>query len=53
MIYRAVRYGAAYIDREAEAYERRIRERTLRTVRHLIKSHKINELELTTAFTAV
>jgi len=53
MIYRAVRYGAAHIDRGAEAYERRIRERTLRTVRHLIKSHKINELELTTAFAAV
>lgn len=53
MIYRAVRYGAAYLDRGAEAYEKRMRERTLRTVRLLIKSHKINELELSTAFAAV
>lgn len=52
MIYRAVRYGAAYLDHGAQAYEKRIRERTLRTVRHLIKSHKINELELSTAFNA-
>jgi len=50
MIYRAVRYGAAYLDHGAQAFEKRMRERTLRTVRHLIKSHKINELELSTAF---
>ena len=49
MIYRAVRYGATYIDQGAEAYEKRMRERTLRTVRHLIKSHKINQQELSTA----
>ncbi len=50
MIYRAVRYGAAYLDQGAEAFEKRMRERTLRTVFYLIKSHKINELELSTAF---
>jgi hypothetical protein len=53
MIYRAIRYGAAYIDRGAEAFEARMRERTLRTVRNLIKTHKINELELKTALAAV
>jgi hypothetical protein len=30
-----------------------MRERTLRTVRNLIKNHKINELELKTALAAV
>jgi transposase len=53
MIYRAMRYGAAYIDRGAEAFEARMRERTLRTVRNLIKTHKINELELETALAAI
>lgn len=51
-IYRAVRYGVTYVDAGAQAYEAHIRERTLRTVRHLIKSHQINELELKTAFVA-
>ena len=49
MIYRAMRYGTAFIDRGAEAFEVRMRERTLRTVRTLIKTHKINELELKSA----
>lgn len=52
LIYRAVRYGAAYVDNGAQAYEKRMRERALKAVRNLIKSHKINELELSTAFTA-
>ena len=46
MIYRAVRYGAAYVDHGAEAFEAKMRERTLRTVQNLVKVHKINELEL-------
>ncbi len=46
MIYRAMRYGKAYFDRGAEAFEARMRERTLRTVRNLIKANNINELEL-------
>ncbi len=52
LIYRAVRYGAAYVDNGAQAYEKRMRERALKAVRNLIKSHKINELELSTAFAA-
>jgi len=52
LIYRAVRYGAAYVDNGAQAYERRMRERALKAVRNLIKSHKINESELSTAFVA-
>lgn len=46
MIYRAMRYGVAYIDRGAEAFETRTRARTLRAVRSLIKTHNINVLEL-------
>ena len=53
MIYRALRYGAAYVDRGAEAFKARTRERTLRTVRNLIKTHNITELELKTALVAV
>jgi len=49
MIYRAIRYGASFIERGAEAFETRMRERTLRTVRKLIKTHKINEMELKSA----
>jgi len=52
LIYRAVRYGAAYVDHGAQAYESRMRERALKAVRNLIKSHKINELELSAAFAA-
>jgi len=51
-IYRAVRFGVVYIDAGAQACEERMRERTLRAVRHLIKSHQINELELKAAFAA-
>lgn len=51
-IYRAVRYGAAYVDHGAEAFEAKMRERTLRTVQNLIKVHKINELELKACLTA-
>lgn len=52
MIFRAVRYGVAYVDNGVQAYEMRTRERTLKAVQHLIKSHQINELELRSAFVA-
>ncbi len=46
LIYRGVRYGQAYVEQGAEAYERRMREKTVRTVRNLVKMHNINILEL-------
>jgi len=46
LIYRGVRYGQAYVEQGAEAYEQRMRERTVRTVRNLVKIHNINVLEL-------
>ena len=50
IIYRAIRYGVAHVERGAEAYEKRMRERSVRAVRNLIKLHGINELELKTVF---
>ena len=52
MIFRGVRYGKDYVDHGAEAYEARLRERTLKTVKKLIKSYNINSSELTVAFAA-
>ena len=52
MIYRGVRHGAAYLDKGAEAFEKRLRERSLKTVKTLIKLHSINQLELQMAFAA-
>ena len=52
MVYRGVRYGKEYIDRCAEAYESRLRERTLKTIKKLIMSHNISGLELVSAFEA-
>jgi len=46
IIYRAVRYGVAYVNQGAEAFESRNRERSLAAVKKLIKQHGINELEL-------
>jgi hypothetical protein len=46
MIYRGVRYGKEYIDRGAEAYEIRLKEKVVKMVRKLIKSYGINSLEL-------
>ncbi len=46
MIYRAFRYGVAFIERGAQEFEERMRQRTLRTVRNLIKTHNINALEI-------
>jgi transposase len=51
LIYRGVRYGKEFVNRGAEAYESRLRERTLRTVKRLIKSHNINSLEISAAMT--
>lgn len=52
LIYRGVRYGQAYVEQGAEAYEQRMRERTVRTVRNLVKMHNINILELDLATAA-
>jgi transposase len=52
MIYRALRYGAAYVDKGAAAFDAHQRERTLRTVRRLVKLHNINALELQPALAA-
>lgn len=51
-IYRAFRYGAAYVDRGPEALEARMRPRALQTVRNLITAHNIHEVELKTALAA-
>jgi transposase len=53
MIYRGVVYGKEYIDCGAEAYEARLRERTLRTGRKLIKSFKIDGSEIASALAIV
>jgi transposase len=53
MIYRGVRYGKEYIDRGAQAYEDRLRERSLKTIKKLIKSYNINSFELQLAFSAI
>jgi transposase len=52
MIYRGVRYGAAYLDKGAEAFEARARGKAVKAVRNLIKTHGINALELNSAFAA-
>ena len=52
LIYRGVRYGKEYINRGAEAYELRLRERTVNSIKKLIKSHGINSSEISAAFTA-
>ncbi|OQX10682.1 MAG: hypothetical protein BWK76_20250, partial [Desulfobulbaceae bacterium A2] len=46
VIYRAFRYGVEFIERGAQEFEERIRQRTLRTVRNLIKTHNINMIEI-------
>ena len=53
MVYRGVRYGKDYIDRGAEAYESRLRERTVKTIKKLIKSHNINSMELESVFASI
>jgi hypothetical protein len=53
MIYRGVRYGKEYIDRGAQVFEARLRERSLRTIKKLIKPYNINCSELQPAFATV
>jgi len=53
LIYRGVRFGKEYIDRGAQAYESRIRERSLNTIKKLIKSLNINSSEIAAAFTNI
>ena len=53
MIYRAIHYGVAYVERGAEAYEERMRERAGRTAYRIIKSNNINEIELKKAFSTI
>jgi len=53
MIYRGIRYGEAYVERGAEAYEERMRDRAVRAAYRIIKSNNINELELKKAFATV
>jgi len=53
LIYRGVRYGKEYIDRGASAHEARLRDRTVNTIKKLIKSHNINSSEIATAFTNI
>jgi transposase len=53
MIYRGVVYGKEFVDRGAEAYEARLRERTVRTVNKLIKSFNINNSEIAKALVTV
>jgi transposase len=52
MIYRGIRYGVAYLDKGAEAFEARAREKAVRAVKNLIKAHCINEMELKSALAA-
>ena len=42
--------SAAMLTGATKAYEKQMRERTIRAVRNLIKMHGINELELETTF---
>jgi len=52
LVYRGLCYGKAYIDRGAQTYELRLRDRTLNTVKKLIKFHNINASELLSTFVA-
>jgi len=53
MIYRGVKYGKEYIDHGAEAYEARLRARTVKTINRLIKSLNIDSSEIVAALGAV
>ena len=52
MIYRGVRYGTAYLDKGAEAFEARAREKAVKAVKNLIKTHGMKEMELKSALAA-
>jgi len=49
MIYRGVKYGQEYIDRGAQAFEVRMRQKTVKTVNRLIKSFNISSSEIIAA----
>jgi len=51
MIYCGVRFGAAYLDKGAEEFEKRLRARTLKTVKTLVRLHNISASELQSAMT--
>jgi transposase len=53
MIYRGVKYGKEYVDCGAQAYDTRLRERTVRTVNKLIRSFDINSSEIASALAVV
>jgi transposase len=53
MIYRGVKYGKEFIDNGAEAYEARLRAKTVKTVNRLIKSYNINSSEIVPALVTV
>lgn len=46
LIYRAVRYGSAFIEKGAAEFEKRLRTRALRTVRSLVERHHFNAVDL-------
>ena len=52
MIYRGIRYGTAYLDKGAEAFEARAREKAVKAVKKLIKTHGMKEMELKSALAA-
>jgi hypothetical protein len=51
MIYRGVRYGKEFIDIGAEAYEARLRVKSLKTINKMIKTYNVSlsEIEMTLA----
>jgi len=46
LIYRGIKYGKEYIDIGVEAYQTRMKEKTVKTINRLIKSHGINKLDI-------
>ena len=52
MIYRGVRYGVSYFDKGAEAFEARAREKAVKAVKNLIKTHGLKEMELKSVLAA-
>jgi len=53
IIYRGVMYGKEYIDRGTQAYEARLRARTVKTINKLIKSFNIDTSEIEVGLVAM
>ena len=53
MLYRGVKYGQEYIDYGVQAFEARLRQKTLKTVNRLIKAFNINNSEIAMALATV